>query len=67
VPGRTKRRAADLSHAFGQRIGHAEDLIALIVQQQMIVAEMRTRHVPMEVLGFHVEGEHVRKERGQRS
>jgi hypothetical protein len=34
----------------------------LLVQKQMIIPEMRTRDVPMEVLRFHVKREHVRKQ-----
>src|ERR1700722_20097556 len=33
----------------------------------MIVAKMRTRHVPMKVLRFHVQCEHVRQQDIQRA
>src|SRR5205807_1412195 len=38
------------------------DLVALLVQEKMIVAEVRTRHMPMEVLRFQVEREHIREQ-----
>ena len=41
------------------RIGHGEDLVGLLVQQQVVVAEVRAAHVPVEVLGLQVEREDV--------
>ena len=35
-------RGTDLAHALGDRVGHAEDLVRLLVKQQVVVAEMRT-------------------------
>src|SRR5437667_1248341 len=32
----------------------------------MVITEMRTRHMPMEVLGFEIDGEHVGQQRGER-
>ena len=37
----------------------ARMLLGLLVEQQMIVAEMRTADVPVEVLGLHIEREGV--------
>src|SRR4029077_14808767 len=31
----------------------------------MVITEMRTRHVPMEVLGFEIDGEHVGQQCGE--
>jgi hypothetical protein len=56
---RAQRRAADLADAFCHRIGHRQDLCGLIVEEQVIVAEMRTGHMPMEVLRLQIEGEHI--------
>ena len=61
---RTQRHAADLAGTLGNRIGGREDLLALFVQQQMVVAEMRTGHMPVEILGLEVESEHIGKQRG---
>jgi hypothetical protein len=38
---RTQRRAPDLAHALGDRFGGGENLVALFVQHQMVVAEIR--------------------------
>ncbi len=64
-PIERERGAADLAHALGQWVGHGEDLIALLVEQQMVVAEVRTAHVPVEVLGLEVDGEGIGKQRGE--
>src|ERR671922_2396154 len=54
-----QRRATNLADALGNGIGGGEDLVGLLVQEKMIVAEMRTRHVPVEVFRFQVEREHI--------
>jgi len=59
VPDRLDGLAAELSHALRDDIRRAEDLRRLIVEQQVVIAKMRTRHVPMKVLGFEIEREHV--------
>jgi len=59
VADRMQGRAPDLANAFGDRIGRREDLVALFVQQKMIVAEMWTRHMPMKVLRLQIQSEHV--------
>ena len=63
---RAQRRAADLADALCERVGGSENLVGLLVKQQMIVAEMWTGDVPMEVLGFQVQREHVRQQDVQR-
>src|SRR5262249_15590345 len=57
---------ADLPHALRNRIGHRKDLFCLLVEQQVVVAEMRSAHVPVKVLGLDVEREHVRERAVQR-
>src|SRR5258708_34409053 len=59
---RSKRRAADLAHPFGDRIGHGKDLAGLLVEQEVVVAEMRPADVPVEVLRLQIEGEDVRQQ-----
>jgi hypothetical protein len=54
--------ASDLAHALGDRVGDGENLVPVLIQQQMIVAEVRTRNMPVEVLRFEVEGEHIRQQ-----
>src|SRR2546425_1013912 len=45
---RSQGRATDLAHALSDRVGRGEDLLPLLVEEKMIVAEMRARYVPME-------------------
>jgi hypothetical protein len=52
---RAQRRAADLAHALGNGIDGGENLIPLLVEQQVIVAEVRAGDVPIEILGLNVE------------
>jgi len=63
MTNRSDRGAAHLSDPLGDRVRRRENLRALLVQQQMIIAEMRPRTCPMKVLRLDVEGEHVRKSR----
>ncbi|MNT35183.1 hypothetical protein D3C72_1712020 [compost metagenome] len=60
-------RAADLARPFGNVVGHRKDLRALFVQQRVIITEMRTGNMPVEILGLDVEREDIRQQRGQRS
>src|SRR5579871_3219282 len=46
---RAQRTAADLAGALGDVIGHGEDLLGLLIEQQVIVAKMRTGHMPVKV------------------
>ena len=41
VADRAERGAADLAHALGDVVGHGEDLVGLLVEQQVVVAEVR--------------------------
>jgi hypothetical protein len=49
-----------------ERIADFENLIGLLVEQQMIIAKVRTAHVPVEVLGLDVEHKYVRQKRIER-
>ena len=61
VADRANRRAAELANTFGNHVGRRKKLISLFVQQQVIVAKMRSRNMPMEILGLQVK----RKEIGE--
>src|SRR5262249_18950500 len=50
VAKRAQGHAADFPHTLGDGVGGGEYLIALIVEQQVIVAEVRPGRVPAEVL-----------------
>src|SRR6266850_2444106 len=58
-----QRRSADFAHALGDAVGGREDLAGLLVHQEVVVAEVRAGHVPVEIFSFQVQGEHVRQER----
>jgi hypothetical protein len=44
------------------RVGHREELVAMLVQQQVVAAEMRRAHMPVEVLRLQVEDEDIRQQ-----
>jgi hypothetical protein len=55
--------AADLADPLGQDIDALFDLLGLIVEKEMVVAEMRSGDVPVEVLGLDLEGKCVGEQR----
>jgi len=61
-----ERRAADLTDALGDGVGGGENLVCLFVEHQVIVAEVRAAHVPMEVLRLDVERVGVGEDRVER-
>src|SRR5262249_47639434 len=64
---RMQRQATDLAHPLGDLIGRSENLVRLLVEQQMIVAEMRAADMPMEILGLEIECKRVSKQRIERA
>src|ERR1700733_7950102 len=66
LPDRANGCAAEFSSSFSNGIRHGEYLVALVVEHQMIIAEMRARHMPVEILGFEVQRKRVRKKQLQR-
>src|SRR5260370_23041592 len=46
--------ASQFPRSLSNGIRHGEKLVALIIEHQMIVPEMRARHVPVEVLRFKI-------------
>jgi hypothetical protein len=52
VADRPDRGAADLACPLGQNIDAASELVALLIEQQVVVAKMRAADMPMEVLVF---------------
>jgi hypothetical protein len=61
LAGRTDRRSTDLARTFSDVVCGSEYLVGLFVKHEVIVAKMAARHVPVEVLGFHIESEHIRR------
>src|SRR5262249_5668319 len=66
MPDRADRGAADLACALGQNIDTPCELIALLIEQEVVVAEMRAADVPVKVLGLHVERKRIRDQGIQR-
>src|ERR1700757_4136297 len=59
IGNRSQRSPTDFTSAFRNVVCHSKNLFALVVQQQVIVTEMWTAHVPMEILCLNIEREHV--------
>ena len=59
IPNRPQGNVSKLANTLCNDVAHREDLLTLIIQQQMIVAEVRTSHVPMKIFSFHIEREGV--------
>src|SRR5262245_22428953 len=66
MPDGADRGAADLACALGQNIDTPCELIALLIEQEVVVAEMRAADVPVKVLGLHVERKRIRDQGIQR-
>jgi len=58
---RAQRSASDLAHALGNVIGRGKYLSCLLVEQQVIVAEVWTGDMPVKILGLHIQREHIRQ------
>ncbi len=63
----TQRGPADLPRPLRDFVRHAEDLLAVLIQQQVVIAKVLPAHVPVEILRFHIKREHVREQWTQRS
>src|SRR5215467_14844520 len=59
VADRVQRSAADLADALGDGVGGRENLLAMVVEEEMIVAEVGTGYMPMEILGLQVKRKHI--------
>ena len=57
---RAERGAADLADPLGHVVGGGEDVRGLLVQHQVVVAEVRPADVPVEILGLQIERESCR-------
>jgi len=54
LPDRANGCPAYLPRALGNGIRHRENLLTLVIEHQVIIAEMRPGHVPMKVFRFEV-------------
>src|SRR6266508_1532829 len=51
--------ATNLSNSLCDGICHREKLVGALIEEQMVIAEMRTAHVPVEIFCFHIKREHI--------
>jgi hypothetical protein len=56
---RSESGSANAADPLGKHIRHRKDLIALVVQQQMIVAKMGAADMPVEVLRLEIERKRI--------
>jgi hypothetical protein len=54
-----ERETAEFSGALGDVVGHGENLLTLLVEKKVIVAEMAAGHVPVEIFRLQIESEDV--------
>jgi hypothetical protein len=54
VPDRSNRGAADLAHALGDVVGHRKNLAGVLIEQEVVIAKVRSAGVPMKVLGLYI-------------
>jgi hypothetical protein len=59
VADRAKGIAPEFASPLRDGIGHRKQLLTVLIEQEMVVAEMASRHVPVEVLRLHVKRESV--------
>ena len=62
-----QRHAANLAHALGDIIGHREQLRGVFIQEQMVIAEMRSADVPVEVFRLQIKRKNIREDRVHRA
>src|SRR4029078_3163974 len=67
IADRAQCRTADLAHSLRNVVGDGEDLLGLLVEHQMIVAEMRATDMPMEILRLEIKREDIGKQRIKRA
>jgi hypothetical protein len=66
IADRVQGSPSDFASTLGNIIRHAENLLAVFVEQQVIVAKVWPRHVPMEILGLQVQCERIGQQLTQR-
>src|SRR5207253_4146501 len=67
VSDRSNSCTADLSSPLRNLIRHGKQLISVIVEQKVIIAEVRSTHMPVKILGFQVQAEDISEERIKRA
>jgi hypothetical protein len=60
-------RASSFARAFRNSVRHPKNLISVVIQQKVVVAEMAACHMPVKVFRLHIENENIGSERSPRS
>jgi len=60
-----ERGSTNLTRTFRDVVGHGEYLFGLLIEQQVVVAEVTTGYVPVETFGLQKETENVGEQRPQ--
>src|SRR2546425_11620726 len=55
-------RAANTTHALGERVDGLEDRFRLFIQKQVVVTKVRAGKVPVKVLGLRIECKSIRNQ-----
>src|SRR5216684_3844729 len=59
IADRPDRSSADFARPLSDVVGHREDSSTVLIEQEVVIAEVPAAHVPVEVLRLDVEREHV--------
>src|SRR5215813_15068167 len=59
VPDRAEGGTTDLSYPFGKLVRHRKNLVAVIVEQQMVIAKMRAADMPMKILCLQIKRKRI--------
>src|ERR1700730_400044 len=51
--------STDFARSLGDIVRHREDLSTMLIEQEVVISEMRAIDVPMEILRLDIESEHV--------
>src|SRR5260221_476482 len=54
-----ERRSAYFARALCDVVGHGENLLGVLVQQQVVITKVAPTHVPVEILRLHIKCEHI--------
>src|SRR5438309_7309293 len=59
LSNRSQCQSPKLSNPLGDWICHREKLVGVLIEKQVIIAEMRPAHVPVKIFGLHVKRKHI--------
>src|SRR5215813_8618099 len=52
----------DFTGSLGDRVRHCKELVAMLVQEQMVVPEVWPAHVPVKILRLQIKNKNVSKQ-----